>query len=52
MEPDADQLREALYYAVTSTLEVPKDAFTDRPEFVFINANYLNGKFGDVSMFS
>ena len=50
MEPDTDQFRGVLYDAVTEAIKLPDNAFIDNPEFIFVNATYLNGSFTNVGM--
>jgi hypothetical protein len=50
MEPGIDQFRGILYDAVTEATKLPEEVFTDHPEFIFVNATYLNGSFTNVEI--
>jgi hypothetical protein len=50
MQPDTDQFRGVLYDAVTEVMKLPSSAIADHPEFIFVNATYLNGSFTNVEM--
>lgn len=49
MEPDVDQLRMNIYDAIAHAMTLPKGVFANNPQFVYINANYLNGNLEDIT---